>query len=182
MMKRMKFEVGERYGRLVIKARIPNKDRRFICTCDCGGEREVCGSNLRQRRILCCGCVRPRGPARKHGYYSGGSGADPHFNSWKSMIHRCINPKNKQYKDYGGRGITVCDRWRTYENFLADVGPRPPGKSIDRIDNDAGYSPGNVRWATKTMQANNQRKPRILPSLPKTDVALMYSSVLSFGV
>jgi hypothetical protein len=81
------------------------------------------------------------------------------------MLQRCGNPKNPKYKDYGGRGITVCERWKKFENFFADVGEKPTGMSIDRIDNDLGYFPGNVRWTTSVEQSKNQRpkRPRTRP-------------------
>ena len=88
----------------------------------------------------------------------------PEYVAWKNMIDRCANPNRPDYKNYGGRGIEVCDRWRwSYEAFLADVGRRPhPGLSLDRIDNDKGYFPGNVHWATPTEQVRNQRNTRLV--------------------
>lgn len=77
--------------------------------------------------------------------------------AWSHMRQRCVNPKDSRYQDYGGRGIAVCERWDSFENFMDDLGPRPEGLSIDRIDNDGDYEPGNVRWATDEQQNNNQR-------------------------
>ncbi len=78
------------------------------------------------------------------------------------MLSRCRNPNSDGYREYGGRGITVCERWLSFENFLADMGERPPDTTIDRIDNDSGYEPDNCRWATRAQQANNTRRTRIL--------------------
>lgn len=81
----------------------------------------------------------------------------PIYNSWNAMKQRCLNPNASKYRDYGARGITVCDRWLTFENFYADMGVRPEGKTLDRIDNDGNYEPGNCRWATPAQQSQNQR-------------------------
>jgi hypothetical protein len=83
-------------------------------------------------------------------------------NIWASMIQRCLNPKSQAYKWYGGRGIAVCERWRTFTNFVADMGSRPAGLTIDRIDTNGNYEPGNCRWATPKQQANNQRTNRLI--------------------
>jgi hypothetical protein len=86
--------------------------------------------------------------------------------SWAGMIQRCTYPKHRKFALYGGRGITVCDRWRTFENFLADMGERPKGKSLDRIDSDKGYTPDNCRWATKSEQMRNTRRALMFEGKP----------------
>jgi hypothetical protein len=92
-----------------------------------------------------------------------GRSRTPEYCCWQAMIQRCINPHRRGYENYGGRGISVCDRWRTsFENFTADMGPRPPGHSLDRIDNDGNYEPGNCRWATNTVQLRNRGNNRLV--------------------
>lgn len=90
------------------------------------------------------------------------------YRTWALMCHRCSNPNSIGWPCYGGRGITVCERWLKFENFLADMGPRPAGTSLDRIDNALGYSPENCRWATRHQQANNMRSNRLITAFGKT--------------
>jgi hypothetical protein len=150
---------GQRFGRLVALKEIgrANGFVLWLCRCDCGSKTKVLSGNLRSGHSRSCGCMKghpTHGHARNYTH-------TPTFKSWHSMLQRCDNPNRKGYKHWGGRGITVCERWRKFENFLADMGERPPGLSIDRIDNDRGYFPGNCRWATRSQQNSNQRKQRV---------------------
>jgi hypothetical protein len=107
---------------------------------------------------------------RKHGA-SGGpvSGKRwPEYTVWKLMRQRCMNINEPRFKDYGGRGISICERWNSFENFYADIGRRPSGASIERIHNQLGYSPGNCRWANSMEQANNKRNNHLLTANGET--------------
>lgn len=153
------METGAVFGRWTVLALAPRdqwvgRSAHWLCRCECGTQRAVRGPDLRHgRSTQCSSCVN-----RTHG----GSQL-PEFCVWHSMLQRCCNPRLANYKNYGGRGITVCERWLEFANFLEDMGDRPSAKhSIDRIDNDKGYSKENCRWATQSQQRRNARSNRLL--------------------
>jgi hypothetical protein len=150
---------GERFGRLVVLALCSERSRWrkaiWLCRCDCGAECIVVGKELRSGRSRSCGCFR-REVSRKRMTTHGHSRTRV-YRCWCAMLQRCFYPNGQAYSRYGGRGITVCERWRNFVNFLADMGEPPRGKSLDRIDNDKGYSPENCRWATHAQQNLNRR-------------------------
>lgn len=167
------FELtGQRFGRLVVIEQIGKYQNNLLwrCKCDCGNERTTIGTKLRTGKVRSCGCLvdeMRRRPKLRHGHAGNPKlGVKPSgtYSSWKSMISRCTYPSHPSYLPYKNRGITVCGRWReSFENFLADMGERPGGNreyTLDRINNDKGYEPGNCRWATPKEQAANRSDDR----------------------
>lgn len=154
---------GHRFGRLVAMDYLGK--RRWRCKCDCGKAALVQSNNLRSGKQVSCGCLRTellRSRVLKHGHTSKRE-TTPEYRAWQSMLKRCYSPNNTHYARYGGRGIEVAPEWRDdFPNFLRHVGPRPSAQhSLDRIDNDGDYKPGNVRWASKSLQAKNQSRNRM---------------------
>lgn len=151
---------GRRFERLVVVRPSACGKHRWDCVCDCGAEKSVNGYLLLKGDTKSCGCYsrdqsRTRLSNLKHGLSK-----SPTYNSWAKMKERCGNSASVGYASYGGRGITVCDRWQDFANFLADMGERPNGMTLDRKDGNLGYEPNNCRWATKLEQANNTRTNR----------------------
>lgn len=156
-MKPMIDMTGQRFGRLVALRYSDKNDGRmaWVCQCDCGTIKEIRGFMLRQGKSKSCGCLRDEkmaaGLHRRHGQYG-----SPAHTSWSAMMQRCYSPNDPVYARYGGSGISVCERWHKFENFFADMGDRPQGKTLDRWPDQKGnYQPGNCRWATPTEQSNN---------------------------
>lgn len=160
--------VGKKFGRWTVLtfAGFGNKENlskyaMWLCACKCGTMREVIGRNLMFRLTESCGCasVERNIQRTKHGMTD-----SPEYNAWSSMWARVRGTEGaaRDRHRYAGRGITCCDRWKLFENFYKDMGPRPNGYTLDRKDNDKGYFPNNCRWATKRQQARNKGNNRIV--------------------
>lgn len=152
---------GQKFSRLVA-LRIVGKSKSgemiWRCLCDCGTETDVKLGKLRSSRTRSCGCLFDEGDNRlTHGEARKGK-RSREWRIWDNAKSRCYNPRSTSFKYYGQRGITMCDRWRnSFEAFLEDMGRCPDGLTIDRIENDGNYEPGNCRWATRSQQNSNKR-------------------------
>lgn len=158
---------GKQFARWTVIRRADNTPKgqaQWLCRCECGAERALKSIVIRRGISQSCGCLRQEvtiSRSTRHGHSEVGK-ISPTYGSWGAMISRCRNPKNKRYDRYGGRGIRVCDRWSDFRNFLADMGERPEGLTLERRDTDGNYEPSNCYWASSTAQARNKSTSRFV--------------------
>lgn len=154
---------GLTFGRLTVDTLASaGSDSRatWWCVCACGNRIQVIGRNLRTGNTKSCGCLRNEIAANRTRTH--GRSDTPEYGIWVDIIQRCENTRRPAFKNYGGRGINVCDRWKKFENFFADMGQRPAGHEIERKDNNKGYSPDNCIWVPEAVQHLNTRRTRWL--------------------
>lgn len=186
---RLEIEAGMRYGRLTVVSCAPsrNKHRYINCICDCGVRKVVRLDGLTRGTSRSCGCLQKEKAAELgHGNVIHAEGYDQtvEYYTWKAMKERCFNENNKEYRNYGGRGITVCKQWQgSFEKFLAHVRRRPTNKhSLDRIDNEGNYEPGNVKWSLPKEQARNMRSNRMITYNGETKCLTDWANQLGLDV
>jgi len=161
--------IGARFSRLVVIGEAFKRDGRYrvACRCDCGAELVVRCLSLVNKNTSSCGCLQREAVAslnRRHGMSK-----TPTYVSYLNMVNRCTDPANKKFPDYGGRGIAVCSSWlKSFDNFLADMGERPTNSTLERIETNGDYEPGNCRWASWKDQQNNKRSNRLLEHAGET--------------
>lgn len=174
---------GQKFGRLEVLGRVENdKNRhsRWLCRCNCDDQNKIIalGANLKSGHTESCGCLGMEETierSTKHGHTKNGKPTGE-YQSWENMIQRCTNPKNKQWKDYGGRNIKVCKRWlHSFPNFLEDMGKRPPRCTLERRNNNKGYSKKNCEWVTRKEQNRNKRNNHLITCFGKTQLLIEWS-------
>jgi len=155
---------GQTFGRLTVLREMSSDKahRSWLCVCTCGTEKLVGHPSLKSGKTKSCGCLRRELVAKKMTRHGACASRKPTraYKIWSGMIARCEIKSASGYEQYGGRGVKVCDRWKSFENFLADMGEPPAGMSIDRLDGSRGYEPGNCRWATRQQQNENRKSVR----------------------
>jgi hypothetical protein len=168
---------GKRFGRLTVITDNgkSSKGIRWLCQCDCGNKKTICGSSLRGGVTKSCGCYNVDSHT-KHGHDGSRT-----YKTWSSMKERCNNKNHKAYHRYGGRGIKVCDEWNEFVVFLKDMGERPEGRTLDRIKNDRGYCKDNCKWATPKEQSLNRCSSNVIEYNGETNILKEWARILGIN-
>jgi hypothetical protein len=174
-MAKMRDLTGQTFGKLTAIKPIGKSHAKFVWEfqCQCGNLYEAIGTSVTGGDVVSCGCHRAR---------QGGETNTPTYHTWYNMLKRCNDPDNKDYPDYGGRGITVCPEWYDWKTFLKDMGHKPVGYTIERRDNLKGYSPDNCSWETYEVQENNRRDNRLITFNGKTQTLSKWAKSLGLRV
>lgn len=178
---------GKRFGRLLVISyggmfpigKYGRRQAKWLCNCDCGNTISVPGSSLRSGKTKSCGCLQKESRIKANTIH--GCTGTSIYRSWQHMKARCLTHADKDFKHYGGRGIKICERWENFENFLADMGEKPEGLTIERIDNDGNYEPDNCKWATQKEQLRNSRNNRIICYQGESRLLIDWANILGIG-
>lgn len=177
-----KIKPGEKFGELIALRPVPgsrNIPARWLCQCSCGNQKSIRSCSLRRGATQSCGCKSVQITRRLMTTH--GKSRTAIYGVWSGMHSRCGNPNLKSYRDYGARGITVCKRWESFDNFLADMGMPAKGMTIDRADNNKNYEPGNCRWISRKEQSRNKRNSIVITYGGRTLSLAEWSSILGLS-
>lgn len=182
-MPAIKNLIGCEFGRWTVieYAGTSGQGATWTCKCKCGTVKPVRSASLLNGLSTSCGCFARDSLAERatqHGHNTRKTGQSPTYKSWRAMLKRCNNPKQTGYQNYGGKGIKVCKEWESFERFLSDMGERPEGKTLDRIDNDLDYTKDNCRWMNMTEQANNRSTNTRLTYKGQTHTISQWADIL----
>lgn len=172
------IKAGDKFNKLTAVKFVEtrrNSIQYWLFKCYCGKEKVICVSSVKNGTIKSCGCYK------KISLFKHGMVKTKTYYSWASMIQRCLNKNNPNYKHYGGRGINVCQHWLKFENFFEDMGEMPENKTLDRIENEKGYSKSNCKWSTRMEQLNNTRRNHFLTHKNKTQTIAQWSRELNIN-
>lgn len=181
-MARNPVKEHQQFGLLITVCRAgKNKHGQALwwCKCVCGNTKQASAPHLKLGKVKSCGCATDR--LRSESLIKHGFSHTPEYHVWYNMMQRCLNPEHKSYKDYGARGISVSVSWREFEAFYADMGERPRGKTLDRVDNDKDYSSENCRWATALEQGQNKRNNRLVTRDDRTQTVAAWCRELGLN-
>lgn len=173
---------GQRFGMLVVRRRMGAMGDAigWLCLCECGGEVTETTARLTSGRRRSCGCLKHA--AKKHGQARSGKARTGAYHTWASMMGRCYRPSAGGYRFYGARGIQVCERWHSFQNFASDMGDRPYGATLDRIDPNCNYEQSNCRWASRLEQSRNTRRNVVIEFQGKSRCASEWAALLDVSV